>query len=431
MRCTRFFLPTAKDAPSEAHLTSHKLMVRAGMIRQESAGIYSWLPLGCRVIRKICDVIREDQEAIGFNEMIMPTIQSADIWRESGRYDAYGPEMLRMRDRHDREMLYGPTNEEMITAIARSYLDSYRDLPLKLYHIQWKFRDEIRPRFGVMRGREFLMKDAYAFSIDGEQARHIYDDMFAAYLRSFGKLGLKTIAVRAQTGPIGGDLSHEFHIAAKSGESTLYYEAKYEDLLAQSTPPDSQTLQSLYTAADEMHDPDRCPIPEKDLRQAKGIEVGHIFYFGDKYSAPMNLRVQGAQGKDITPCMGSYGIGISRLPAAIIEAQHDKDGIIWPQKVAPFHVGLINLKPSDSACTTAADDLEARLEKAGFDVLHDDRDVRPGHKFADMDLIGLPWHVILGPQGLAQGSVEIKIRTSGVRHQLSLEDVVTFLEKQV
>ncbi len=427
MRLSGFFVPTAKEAPAEAAIISHQLMLRAGMIHQETAGIYSWLPLGCRVLNKVAAIVRAEQDAVGFNEMLMPTIQPADIWRESGRYDAYGPEMLRIRDRHDRDMLYGPTNEEMITAIARSYLTSYRDLPLRLYHIQWKFRDEIRPRFGVMRGREFLMKDAYSFDRDARSARQVYDQVFASYLRIFARLGLKAVAVRADTGPIGGDMSHEFHILADTGESTLYYDAAYDGILLEGSQADTEVLRSLYAADADMHDPASCPVAPERLRQAHGIEVGHIFHFGDKYSAPMNLRVQGADEERITPQMGSYGIGVSRLPAAIIEASHDESGIIWPASVAPFQVGLIDLKPADSQCSAVVMDMKTRLENAGLDVLHDDRDIRAGEKFADMDLIGLPWQVTIGPRGLKSGLVEVKTRADGQRRELSVDAAVNCL----
>ena len=427
MRLSAFFVPTAKEAPAEAAIISHQLMLRAGMIHQESAGIYSWLPLGCRVLHKVAAIVRAEQDAAGFNEMLMPTIQPADIWRESGRYDAYGPEMLRIRDRHDREMLYGPTNEEMITAIARSYLTSYRDLPVRLYHIQWKFRDEIRPRFGVMRGREFLMKDAYSFDVDTQSARLVYDQVFASYLRIFARLGLKAVAVRADTGPIGGDMSHEFHVLAATGESTLYYDAAYDDLLLEGSQVDVQALQSLYAADADLHDPSSCPVAPERLRQARGIEIGHIFHFGDKYSAPMKVQLQGTDDRLITPQMGSYGIGISRLPAAIIEASHDDAGIIWPPSVAPFRVGLIDLKPADDQCSAVVADMKAKLERAGLDTLHDDRDIRAGAKFADMDLIGLPWQVTIGPRGLQKGLVEVKNRADGERQELSVDAALNFL----
>ena len=421
MRLSRYFLPTLKENPSDAQIVSHRYMLRAGMVRQASAGIYSWLPLGLRVLRKIEQIVREEQDATGAREVLMPTIQSADLWRESGRYDDYGAEMLRIRDRHDRDMLYGPTNEELITDIFRREVKSYRDLPQNLYHIQWKFRDEVRPRFGVMRGREFLMKDNYSFDLDYDGARHSYNKMFVSYLRTFARMGLKAIPMRAETGPIGGDLSHEFSILADTGESAVYC---HKDLLDfdiidreidfdGDLQPVVDYWTSLYAAADDMHDPDTCPVAKDDLVEARGIEVGHIFYFGTKYSAPMGATVAGPDGNDVPVEMGSYGIGVSRLVGGIIEASHDDRGIIWPEAVAPFDAGLINLRISDDACNDACEDLYAKLRKAGVDVLYDDRDASAGAKFADMDLIGLPWQLIVGPKGLDAGTVEVKNRRTG------------------
>src|SRR5689334_11851093 len=379
-------------------------MLRAGMIRQEAAGIYAWLPLGFRVLKKIEQIVREEQDRAGALELLMPTLQLADLWRESGRYDAYGPEMLRIADRHKRELLYGPTNEEMITEIFRAYVKSYRSLPLNLYHIQWKFRDEQRPRFGVMRGREFLMKDAYSFDIDEAAARRSYNRMFVAYLRTFARMGLKAIPMRAETGPIGGDLSHEFIILADTGESQVFCDRAWldADILATDVDYDSdlepffQKWTSLYAATDDKHNPQTCPLPQDRLVTARGIEVGHIFYFGTKYSKPMNAMVAGPNGEQILLEMGSYGIGVSRLVGAIIEASHDDAGIIWPESVAPFKVGLINLRAGDAKCRTAADELYARLQRAGIEVLYDDRDESPGAKFAAMDLIGLPYQLVIG-----------------------------------
>src|SRR5918993_3455668 len=424
MRMSRYFLPVLRDTPKEAEIVSHRLMLRAGLIRQQAAGSYSWLPLGLRVLSKINAVIREEQDRAGAIEILMPTMQSAYLWRESGRYDAYGKEMLRIRDRHEREMLYGPTNEEMVTDIFRSYVKSYKDLPLNLYHIQWKFRDEVRPRFGVMRSREFLMKDAYSFDLDQAGARHSYNRMFAAYLRTFDRLGLKAIPMRADTGPIGGDLSHEFIILAATGESEVFGHADY---LSFETPgadtdfDDVSALQalvhrwtSLYAATSEMHDEAAfASLPEDKRLSARGIEVGHIFYFGTKYSAPMGARVLGPDGQEHAVHMGSYGIGPSRLVAAIIEASHDDDGIIWPEAVAPFDVALLNLKTGDSATDEACGRLFRDLKGAGREVLYDDRDERPGAKFATADLIGIPWHVVVGPKGLADGKVELKRRAGG------------------
>jgi prolyl-tRNA synthetase len=435
MRLSRFLLPILREAPREAEIASHRLMLRAGMIRQQSAGIYSWLPLGYRVLRKIEAIVREEQNRSGAIELLMPTIQSADLWRESGRYDAYGKEMLRIQDRHERDMLFGPTNEEMITDIFRSYVKSYRDLPMNLYHIQWKFRDEVRPRFGVMRSREFLMKDAYSFDIDQEAARHSYNKMFVAYLRTFARLGLKSIPMRAESGPIGGDMSHEFIILAATGESEVFC---HKDYLTFDTPPadtnfDSrEDLQgivdrwtSLYAATSEMHEAGEFQkLPDGDRMSARGIEVGHIFYFGTKYSEPMGARVMGPDGAEHDVHMGSYGIGPSRLVAAIIEASHDDAGIIWPDAIAPFQVGILNLRVGDSATDAACGDLYRGLSAAGFDVLYDDRDDRPGAKFATADLIGLPWQVIVGPKGLADGKVELKRRATGEREMLSPADAM-------
>ena len=435
MRLSRYFLPILRENPKEAEIVSHRLMLRAGMIRQESAGIYAWLPLGLRVLNKINAIVREEQNRAGAVELLMPTIQSADLWRESGRYDAYGKEMLRIQDRHERDMLFGPTNEEMITEIFRAYVKSYKDLPLNLYHIQWKFRDEVRPRFGVMRGREFLMKDAYSFDLDAAGARHSYNRMFTAYLRTFARLGLKAIPMRADTGPIGGDLSHEFIVLASTGESQVFCHKEFLDL---EVPPetidfdDAAVMQgvfdkwtSRYAATEEMHDAAKFEgLPEGERVSARGIEVGHIFYFGTKYSEPMRAVVNGPDGKETPVQMGSYGIGPSRLVAAIIEASHDDNGIVWPDAVAPFHVGLANLKVGDAATDAACKDLYAKLTNAGVDTLYDDRDERPGAKFATMDLIGLPWQVIVGPKGLAEGKVEVKNRRTGEKAMLSPQDAL-------
>ncbi|MDB5557406.1 MAG: proline--tRNA ligase [Enterovirga sp.] len=435
MRLSRFLLPILREAPREAEIASHRLMLRAGMIRQQSAGIYSWLPLGYRVLRKIEAIVREEQNRAGATELLMPTIQSAELWRESGRYDAYGKEMLRIQDRHERDMLFGPTNEEMVTDIFRSYVKSYRDLPMNLYHIQWKFRDEVRPRFGVMRSREFLMKDAYSFDIDQAGARHSYNKMFVAYLRTFARLGLKSIPMRAESGPIGGDMSHEFIILASTGESEVFC---HKDYLTFDTPAadtdfeSREALQgivdrwtSLYAATSDMHEAGQFEaLPEGERVSARGIEVGHIFYFGTKYSAPMGARVMGPDGTEHEVHMGSYGIGPSRLVAAIIEASHDEAGIIWPEAIAPFQVGVLNLRVGDSATDAACGDLYRGLTAAGFDVLYDDRDDRPGAKFATADLIGLPWQIIVGPKSLADGKVELKRRATGERELLSPADAM-------
>ncbi len=432
MRLSRYFLPVTKETPSDAQIVSHKLMLRAGLIRQTAAGIYAWLPLGLRVLDKIADIVREEQDRAGAIELLMPTIQSADLWRQSGRYDAYGPEMLRIKDRHDREMLYGPTNEEMITLLFKDGARSYRDLPRTLYHIQWKFRDETRPRFGVMRGREFLMKDAYSFDLDEAGARASYDAMFVAYLRTFARLGLQAVPVRAPTGPIGGELSHEFHILADTGESALFYDAAIEDVSREELlSADTSTiakLTGLYAMEEEEHAKVAdCPVPADRLRTRRGIEVGHIFSFGTKYSASMGLSVQTKDGGQVHPQMGSYGIGVSRLIGAIIEASHDDNGIIWPESVAPFRVGLVNMRADDAACTEAADRIYGQLRDAGVETLYDDRDERGGAKFATMDVIGLPWQLVVGPKGLEKGVVELKSRATGEREELSLESALARL----
>ena len=429
MRLTRYFMPTLKETPAEAQIVSHRLMLRAGMVRQASAGIYSWLPLGFRVLKRIEQIVREEQNRAGAHEVLMPTIQSADLWRESGRYDDYGKEMLRIKDRHDRDMLYGPTNEEVITDIFRYYVRSYRDLPQMLYHIQWKFRDEVRPRFGVMRGREFLMKDAYSFDLDYEGAKRSYNKMFMAYLATFERMGLKAIPMRADTGPIGGDLSHEFIILAETGESEVFCHKDWlsVDLTAERIDYDAdlepriQALTSLYAATDEMHDPAACPVSEADLLSARGVEVGHIFYFGTKYSEPLKAQVQTPEGGQTTVHMGSYGIGVSRLVGGIIEASHDDAGIVWPDAVAPFKAALINLRQGDAATDDACEDLYAKLMAATGDVLYDDREERAGAKFADMDLIGLPWQIVVGPRGVKNGVVELKRRATGERQELAPE----------
>ncbi len=434
MRLSRYFLPILRETPKEAEILSHRLMLRAGMIRQEAAGIYAWLPLGFKVLQKVTEIVREEMDRAGAIELLMPTLQLADLWRETGRYDAYGPEMLRIKDRHEREMLYGPTNEDMITEIFRAYVHSYRELPKILYHIQWKFRDEQRPRFGVMRGREFLMKDAYSFDIDEEAARRSYRRMFVAYLRIFDRLGLKAIPMRAETGPIGGNLSHEFIILAETGESGVYCDADILDLPIPDELIDYDgALESivgdwtrLYAATDDVHDLarfERETPPERRVRK-RGIEVGQVFYFGDKYSKPMRALVAGPDGVERPVIGGSYGVGVSRLVGALIEANHDEAGIIWPDSVAPFAVGIANLKVGDAASDAASLKLYGALKKAGIDVLYDDLDERPGAKFARLDLIGLPYQVIVGPKGLAEGKVEIKTRRTGAREMMSIGEAV-------
>jgi prolyl-tRNA synthetase len=430
LRLSRAFLPTLKETPAEAQIVSHRLMLRAGLVRQTSAGIYAWLPLGWRALQKVVQIVREEQDRAGAQEILMPTIQSADLWRQSGRYDAYGPEMLRLQDRHEREMLFGPTNEEMVTDIFRGFAKSYRDLPRNLYHIQWKFRDEVRPRFGVMRGREFLMKDAYSFDLTKEGAEHSYRQMFVAYLRTFARMGLKAIPMRADTGPIGGNLSHEFIILAETGESQVFVSQKLLDMDPLAAAPDYDgdlkplvdSWTSHYAATDEMHDPMAWEkLPEAERVSARGIEVGHIFYFGTKYSKPMGLTVQGPDGATVLPEMGSYGIGVSRLVGAIIEANHDEAGIRWPDAVAPFKAAVLNLKTGDAACDTLCDNIYRAL---GDEAVYDDRADRAGVKFADADLMGHPWQVIVGPRGAAANKVELKRRMTGERHEVSPEDAL-------
>jgi len=440
MRLSRYFLPILRETPKEAEIVSHRLMLRAGMMRQEAAGIYAFLPLGLRVLQKICRIVREEQDRSGAIELLMPTIQSADLWRESGRYDAYGKEMLRIEDRHEREMLYGPTNEEMITEIFRAYVRSYKDLPLNLYHIQWKFRDEVRPRFGLMRGREFLMKDAYSFDVDQAGAQHSYNKMFVAYLRTFMRLGLKSIPMRAESGPIGGNLSHEFIILASTGESEVFCHKDYLDFAVPDASVDFDNVVGLqgivdkwtsrYAATSDMHDAAAFERIEPANRvSARGIEVGHIFYFGTKYSAPMKAVVATGEGGEVPVHMGSYGIGPSRLVAAIIEASHDEAGIIWPEPVAPFKVAILNLKQGAAETDAACEQLYRDLAGKGVEVLYDDRDERAGGKFATADLIGIPWQVQVGPRGLAEGKVEVKKRADGSKELMSPQATLDLLAR--
>ena len=437
MRLSRYFLPILKETPKEAEIVSHRLMLRAGMLRQEAAGIYAWLPLGLRVLKNIERIVREEQERAGAIEVLMPTLQLADVWRESGRYEAYGPEMLRIVDRHKRELLYGPTNEEMITEIFRGYVKSYRALPLNLFHIQWKFRDEQRPRFGVMRGREFLMKDAYSFDIDEAAAKRSYNRMFVSYLRTFARMGLKAIPMRAETGPIGGDLSHEFIVLAETGESAVYCN---KDVLDLPVPGDEIDYNgdltdiitewtTVYAATEDVHEAARydAEVPEDKKLKTRGIEVGQVFYFGTKYSDAMKAFVAGPDGAEVAVHGGSYGIGVSRLVGAIIEASHDDNGIIWPESVAPFKVSILNLKQGDAACDGACETLYNALTAKGVEVLYDDTDQRAGAKFATADLIGIPWQVLVGPKGLADGKVELKKRSDGSRENVTTGDLVARL----
>ena len=432
MRLSRSFVPTLRETPAEAQIASHRLMLRAGLIRQTASGIYAWLPLGLRVLQNIAAIVREEQNVAGAQELLMPTLQTADLWRESGRYDAYGPEMLRIRDRHERDLLYGPTNEEMITDILRGSVRSYRALPQILYHIQWKFRDEVRPRFGVMRGREFLMKDAYSFDVDYAGAVLSYRRMMLAYMRTFRRMGLQAIPMVADTGPIGGDLSHEFIILAPTGESQVFYDAAFEEIDYSDSNFSNERAEDLerffgmmtghYAATDEKHDVAAWQqLSPSQRREGRGIEVGHIFYFGQKYSKAMNFAVAGPDGGQIIPEMGSYGIGVSRLAGAIIEASHDDAGIIWPESVAPFRVEILNLRAGDAATDGMCEDLYGKLQ--GHALL-DDRDERAGAKFADADLMGMPWQIIVGPKGAAAGRVEVKQRCTGERRELSVDDAL-------
>lgn len=437
MRLSRYFLPVLKETPSEAQIVSHRLMLRAGMIRQEAAGIYAWLPLGLRVLKKIEQIVREEMDRAGAIELLMPTLQLADLWRESGRYDDYGQEMLRITDRHERELLYGPTNEEMITEIFRASVRSYKDLPKNLYHIQWKFRDEQRPRFGVMRGREFLMKDAYSFDVDEAAGRASYNRMFVAYLRVFSRMGLTAIPMRAETGPIGGDLSHEFIVLADTGESAVFCDKAVLDLPIPPADVDYQgdltpyitQWTTPYAATEDVHDADKFErdTPEERRIATRGIEVGQVFFFGDKYSKPMKAVVAGPDQVERPVQMGSYGVGVSRLLGAIIEASHDDAGIIWPDAVAPFGVAIVNLRPSDAEVNAACEQAYAALTAAGKEPLLDDTDERPGGKFATMDLIGAPWQLIIGPKGLKEGVVELKRRATGERQTLPLAEALKVL----
>jgi len=428
MKFSSFFSPTLKNIPAEAEIISHQLMIRAGMIKQASAGIYSWLPLGLKVLKKIEHIVRDEQNKAGAIELLMPTIQSADLWIKSGRYEDYGKEMLRIRDRSGREMLYGPTNEELITDIFQSYITSYKDLPKNLYHIQWKFRDEVRPRFGVMRGREFLMKDNYSFDLTEEESKISYNKMFTAYIKTFLRMGLTPISLRAETGPIGGNLSHEFQILAKTGESTLYYDKDLEKIDPETINPDK--LQSYYAAVDDLHDEKNCPISKEQLKISKGIEVGHIFYFGTKYSEKLSAFVQNNKGKKTSVHMGSYGIGISRLVGAIIEAFHDDKGIKWPISVAPFHVSLINLMIDDKACAKMANIMYEKISNLKLDVLYDDRDCSIGKKLSDNDLIGIPYQVIIGKRDLKDNIVQLKNRLNNETKKISPEEALNFLLEQ-
>ncbi|MES2984789.1 MAG: proline--tRNA ligase [Pseudomonadota bacterium] len=430
MRLSQYFLPLLKEEPKEAQIASHRLMLRAGMVHQEVAGIYSWLPLGLSVLDHVERIVAEELDKAGCVRVLMPTLQPTDLWKESGRYDALGKEMLRFKDRADRELLYSPTCEEMIVNIFRNFVRSYKQLPVNLYQIQWKFRDEVRPRFGVMRGREFLMKDGYSFHTTIEDAQREYKSMYAAYHRIFRRLGLVSIAVTADSGAIGGSMSHEFQVLAETGESAVYYDATFDDIRAGKVTKTDEEMRALYAAADELHVPETCPIPADRLRTARGIEVGHIFLLGSKYTDAMNVNVMGDAGKDVRVQMGTYGIGVSRLVGAIIEAGHDENGIIWPEAVAPFDAGVINLRSGDAACDALSEQLYEGLQRAGLKPLYDDTDQRGGAKFAGMDLIGLPWQLTVGPRGAASGTVEMKYRRTGEKSELSLEAAIARVSEQ-
>ncbi len=423
MRLSSYFLPLLKENPAEASIVSHRLMLRAGMIRQQAAGIYTWLPLGLKALQKVEAIVADELEKAGCVRMLMPTLQPTELWKESGRYDALGKEMLRFHDRAERELLYSPTCEEMIIDNFRAFVRSYKELPLNLFQINWKFRDEVRPRFGVMRGREFLMKDGYSFHATLEDAKREYSAMYDAYHRIFSRLGLTAIAVSADSGAIGGSLSHEFQVLAENGESQVFYDAVFDEIREGKVKMSGEDMRALYAAADELHIPEKCPLPAEKLRTARGIEVGHIFLLGRKYTDAMSIDVHGADGKPLRVEMGTYGIGVSRLVGAIIEAMHDDAGIIWPDAVAPFHIGLINLRPGDDVCDKMADELYTALWRHGYDILYDDTDARAGEKFARMDLIGLPWQIIVGPKAAAEGQVEMKRRDTGERQTISVEAV--------
>ena len=440
MRLSRYFLPVLKENPAEAQIVSHRLMLRAGMIKQQAAGIYSWLPLGFKVLRKIENIVHDEQIKAGHIPMQMPTLQPADLWRESGRYDAYGPEMLRMKDRHDRDMLFSPTAEEMFTDVFRAHVNSYKDLPLTIYQIQWKFRDEVRPRFGVMRGREFYMKDGYNFDLTKEDALHAYNRHLVSYLRTYERMGLQAIPMRADSGPIGGDDTHEFLVLAETGESEVFYDSQITDLTFGDREIDYDSREqcqavleeftSRYARTDETHDEAVFnEVPEERRRVARGIEVGQIFYFGTKYSDAMGATVVDNEGNKVPVHMGSHGIGVSRLLGAIIEASHDEKGIIWPEGVTPFHVGIVNLKQGDDAADAACESLYAELTAAGFEPLYDDRNERAGGKFATMDLIGLPWRIIVGPRGLANGVVELTSRRTGESVEMAPAEAIAKIKE--
>ncbi len=433
MRLTEYFLPTLKELPKDAEIISHQLMLRTGMIRQSSSGIYIWLPFGHAVLKKIEQIVREEQVNAGAIELLMPTIQSADLWKKSGRYDDYGAEMLRMKDRHDREILYGPTNEEQITDISSHYFKSYKSLPKILFHIQWKFRDEVRPRFGVMRCKEFLMKDSYSFDVTEEDGRSSYNKMFLSYLKTFQRLGLKAIPMEAESGPIGGNLSHEFIILANTGESKVYIDKRILDMDIPDEidyQKDSENIVSkwteFYSVTDDMYEQDiyESKVEENNRLEMRGIEVGHVFYFGDKYTKPLNANVQDQDGVTKPIQSGSYGIGVSRLVAAIIEASHDDKGIIWPKSVSPFDYALICLNSKNEELVKLCDLIYKKM-KSNYSVLYDDSTSSVGEKLNRMDLIGIPTQIILGNKSIESKSLEIKDRKTGT---VEVQSIETFLE---
>ena len=436
MLLSKLFIPLTKDLPSDAKIKSHQLMLRIGMIRQSAAGIYSWLPLGFKVMKKIEAVVREEQNKIGAQEMLMPTIQSADIWKESGRYNDYGEEMLRIKDRQGREMLYGPTNEELITDIFRSSVKSYKSLPQMLYHIQWKFRDEIRPRFGIMRCREFYMKDAYSFDLDEQSAKQSYNKMFYSYLQTFKRLELEAIPMAADTGPIGGDLSHEFIILAETGESNVYADKNIFAIDPSNYKFDDQSLEkmrkdfsSCYAVTDEKFKKGEFESNVKKDNQimTKGIEVGHIFYFGDKYSKPLNCLVDHPDGKKVSVKMGSYGIGVSRLVGAIIEAKFNNDIMKWPRSVAPFDVVIIpSFNKNNLNNLEKANKIYSELTKIKLDVLLDDVEENISAKFKKHDLLGIPYQIIIGSKS-EENKFEFKEVGKDAR-MISLEEIIKIIK---
>jgi prolyl-tRNA synthetase len=423
MKASLCFLPTMRNTPKDAHTTSHQFMLRAGMIQQVTAGIYAWLPLGLRTLQKIETIVRQEQNGIGAQEMLAPTIQPATLWHESGRYNDYGKEMLRIQDRHQHPLLYGPTAEEVLTLLFRTHIKSYKELPQCLYNIQWKFRDEVRPRYGVMRGREFLMKDAYSFDLTPDLAKTSYKNMFHAYIRTFRRLGVRAIPVRADTGPIGGDLSHEFHIVAPTGESTLYYDVK----LDHSQHENMDDFENIYAMADGQHIPEKCPIPPDQLRTVKGIEVGHIFYFGTKYSQAMGALVTNEKGDAVPVEMGSYGIGISRMVGALIEALHDHKGIQWPISIAPYSVALIGIGEENNEQAKA---FYHQCIHHQIDAFLYDKDDSVGVSLANLDLLGFPFQIIFGRAFQDSAQVEIKDRQNNTTQHMPLNQALGWLQKQ-